>query len=77
MKQPVFRSLIILLINLDNLLLLKSSKLFAIVNLVNGLYSNAVISNLLKGKISLFKISSPISILIIPVSYTHLRAHET
>ena len=56
---------IILLINLDNLLLLKSSKLFAIVNLVNGLYSNAVISNLLKGKISLFKISSPISMLII------------
>ena len=56
MKQPVFLSLIISLRNFDNLLLLKSSKLFAMVNLVNGLYSNAVISNLLKGKISLLRI---------------------
>ena len=65
MKHPVFLSLITLLRNFDNLLSLKSSKLLAIVNLVNGLYSRAVISNLLNGKISLFKISSLISILTI------------
>ena len=51
--------------NLDNLLLLKSSKLLAIVNLVKGLYSNAVKSNLLKGKINLPIMSSEISIFII------------
>ena len=51
MKHPVFLSLIILLRNFDNLLSLKSSKLLAIVNLVNGLYSSEVISNLLNGGI--------------------------
>ena len=67
MKQPVFLSRMILLINFDSLLLLSSSRLWAIVNLVKGLYSKAVISNLLNGKISLFKISSLISILTILV----------
>ena len=47
-KQPVFLSLIIKFNRLPNLLLVKSSKLLAIVNLVNGLNSNAVISNLLR-----------------------------
>ena len=64
-KQPVFLFLKILLINLLNLLEVKSSKLFAIVNLVKGLYSSAVILNLLKGKINLSRISSSIFILII------------
>ena len=57
-KQPVFLSLIIELSNLLNLLEVISSKLFAIVNLVNGLYSRAVISNLLNGNINFSKISS-------------------
>ena len=70
MKQPVFLSLIILLRNFDSLFSLKSSRLFAIVNLVNGLYSSAVISNLLKGKISLFNISSLISMLIILLEFS-------
>ncbi len=69
-KQPVSLSLIILLSNFDNLLLLKSSRLFAIVNLVNGLYSSAVISNLLNGKISLFNISSVILIFIILLDFS-------
>ena len=64
-KQPVFLSLIIELSNLLNLLEVKSSKLFAIVNLVNGLYSRAVISNLLNGNINFSKISSSILISII------------
>ena len=64
-KQPVFLSLIIELSNLLNLLEVKSSKLLAIVNLVNGLYSKAVISNLLNGNINLSKISSSILISII------------
>ena len=51
--------------NLLNLLKVKSSKLLAIVNLVNGLYSKAVISNLLNGNINLSKISSSILISII------------
>ena len=61
-KQPVFLSLIIELSNLLNLLKVKSSKLLAIVNLVNGLYSKAVISNLLNGNINLSKISFSILI---------------
>ena len=69
MKHPVFLSLIILLRNFDNLLSLRSSKLLAIVNLVNCLYSSAVISNLLNGNISLFNISSLISILIILLEF--------
>ena len=64
-KQPVFLSLIIELSNLLNLLEVKSSKLLAIVNLVNGLYYKAVISNLLNGNINLSKISSSILISII------------
>ena len=61
-KQPVSLSLIIELSNLLNLLEVKLSKLFAIVNLVNGLYSRAVISNLLNGNINFSKISSSILI---------------
>ena len=57
-KQPVDLSRIIEFINLLSLLLVKSSRLFAIVNLVNGLSSSAVRSNLLKGKINFFTISS-------------------
>ena len=64
-KQPVFLSLTIELRSLLNLLFVKSSKLFAIVNLVKGLYSRAVISNLLNGNINLSKISSSILISII------------
>ena len=51
MKHPVDLSLIIELINLLNLFSVKSSKLLAIVNLVNGFSSNAVKSNLLMGKL--------------------------
>ena len=42
-----------------------SSKAFAIVNLVKGLYSNAVKLNFLNGKINLSIVSSFIFILII------------
>ncbi|SVC31613.1 uncharacterized protein METZ01_LOCUS284467 [marine metagenome] len=44
--QPVFLSLIIKFKNLLNLFPVKSSRLLAIVNLVKGLYSSAVMSNL-------------------------------
>ena len=44
--HPVFLSLIIKFKNLLNLFPVKSSRLLAIVNLVKGLYSRAVISNL-------------------------------
>ena len=64
-KQPVFLSLIIKFKNKLNSLLVKSSRLFAIVNLVNGLYSRVVISNLLKGNINLSIISSSILIFTI------------
>ena len=64
-KQPLSLSLTIELSNLLNLFEVKSSKLLAIVNLVNGLYSKAVISNLLNGNINLSKISSSILISII------------
>ena len=64
-KHPVDLSLKISFNNRLNLLSVKSSKLFAIVNLVNGFNSSAVKSNLLKGKISFSIISSSISILII------------
>src|SRR6056300_447609 len=64
-KQPVSLSLIIELSSLLNLLEVKSSKLLAIVNRVNGLYSKAVISNLLNGNINFSKISSSILISII------------
>jgi len=64
-KQPVDLSLMIEFINLLSLLLVKSSKLFAIVNRVKGFNSNAVKSNLLKGNISLSIISFSRSILII------------
>ena len=64
-KQPVFLSLTIEFNNLPNSFEVKSSKLFAIVNRVKGLYSSAVILNLLKGKINLSRISSSIFILII------------
>ena len=57
-KQPVDLSLIIEFINLLSLFSVKSSKLLAIVNLVNGFSSNAVKSNLLKGEISFSIISS-------------------
>ena len=52
-------------ISLLSLLLVKSSKLFAIVKRVKGLSSNAVKSNLLKGNISFSIISFSKSILII------------
>ena len=58
MKQPVDLSLIMEFINLLSLFSVKSSKLLAIVNLVNGFSSNAVKSNLLKGKINFSIISS-------------------
>ena len=64
-KQPVFLFLTIEFNNLPNSFEVKSSKLFAIVNRVKGLYSRAVILNLLKGKISLSRISSSIFRLII------------
>ena len=64
-KHPFFLSFKIESINLANLFEVKSSRLFAKVNLVNGLYSRAEISNLLNGKINLSIISSKISILII------------
>ena len=48
----MFLSLIICLTKWLSLFFDKSSRLFAIVNLVKGLYSRAVISNLLNGKIS-------------------------
>ena len=64
-KQPVDLSRSIELINLLSLLLVKSSRLFAIVNLVKGFSSNAVKSNLLKGKINFSIISSSNLILII------------
>ena len=64
-KQPVFLSLTIEFNNLPSSFEVKSSKLFAIVNRVKGLYSSAVILNLLKGKINLSRISSSIFILII------------
>ena len=64
-KQPVFLSLTIEFNNLPSLFAVKSSKLFAIVKRVKGLYSSAVILNLLKGKINLSRISSSIFILII------------
>ena len=51
--------------NLLNSFEVMSSKLFAIVNLVKGLYSNAVISNFLKGNISLSRTWSSILIFII------------
>ena len=54
-KQPVFLFLTIEFNNLPNSFEVKSSKLFAIVNRVKGLYSRAVILNLLKGKISFNK----------------------
>ena len=57
-KQPVDLSLIIEFINLLSLLPDKSSKLLAIVNLVNGFSSNAVKSNLLNGNINFSIISS-------------------
>ena len=59
-KQPVFLSLTIEFNNLPNSFEVKSSKLLAIVNRVKGLYSSAVILNLLKGKINLSRISSSI-----------------
>ena len=59
-KQPVFLSLTIKLRSLLNLLTVRSSKLFAIVNRVKGLYSRAIILNLLNGNINLSKISSSI-----------------
>ena len=64
-KQPVDLSLIIEFISSLSLLFVKSSKLFAIVNLVKGFSSNAVKSNLLKGKINFSIISSSNFILII------------
>ena len=69
-KQPESLSLIIEFINMLNLLLVKSSKLFAIVNLVNGLYSSEVISNLLNGNINFFKISSSILMCIILLDFS-------
>ena len=60
-KQPVFLFLTIEFNNLPNSFEVKSSKLFAMVNLVKGLYSSAVKLNLLKGKINLSRISSFIS----------------
>ena len=64
-KQPVFLSLTIEFNNLPSSFEVKSSKLFAIVKRVKGLYSSAVILNLLKGKINLSRISSSIFKLII------------
>ena len=64
-KQPVSLSLIIRFIKSLNLFSVKSSRLFAIVKRVKGLYSRAVISNLLNGKINLSKISYSILISII------------
>ena len=71
-KQPVFLSLTIEFNNIPNWLSVKSSKLFAIVNLVNGLYSSAVISNLLKENISFSIISSSILIFIILFDFSWL-----
>ena len=64
-KQPVSLSLNIVFINFPSFPPVESSKDFASVNLVKGLYSRAVISNFLKGNISLSIISSSILILII------------
>ena len=64
-KQPVCLSLTIEFKNLLSSFKVKSSKLFAIVNLVKGLYSRVVTLNLLKGKINLSRISSSIFISII------------
>ena len=64
-KQPVSLSLKTEFINFPNFPPVKSSKDLASVNLVKGLYSRAVISNFLKGNISLSIISSSILILII------------
>ena len=63
--HPVSLSFNTEFIKLLNLFSVKSSKLFAIVNLVNGLYSKAVTSNLWNGKINFSIISSSIFILII------------
>ena len=65
MKQPVSLSLNIEFINFPSFPPVESSKDFASVNLVKGLYSRAVISNFLKGNISLSIISSSILIFII------------
>ena len=65
MKHPRFLSLIILFITTPSLFSLKSSKLLAIVNLVKGLYSIAVKSNFLNGKINFSIVSSLIFISII------------
>ena len=57
-KHPVFLFFNIELIKFPNSPEAISFKLLAIVNLVKGLYSNAVISNFLKGNINLSTIWS-------------------
>ena len=64
-KHPVFLSLKISFRNLLSLLLVKSSKYFATVNLVKGLYSIAVKSKFLNNFINSLINSSLILILII------------
>ena len=64
-KQPVSLFLNIELNKFPSLPEAISFKLLAIVNLVNGLYSNAVILNFLNGNINLSIICSSILILII------------
>ena len=64
-KHPVFLFLNIELIKFPNSPEAISFKLFAIVNLVKGLYSNAVRSNFLNGKINLSIIWFSILILTI------------
>ena len=54
-KQPVSLSLIIEFKSAAIFLKVRSSKLLAKVKRVNGLYSSAVILNLLKGNINLSK----------------------
>ena len=60
-----------------NLLDAVSSKLLAIVNLVNGLYSRAVILNFLNGNANLSIISSSILIFIILLDFrdTKFQTH--